>query len=87
LAPSANNVIQKTQKLPIMMSPTNKPKCKTEKCFLIESRRLPESVEGWNSSPAQSAGELWLKCTGHHSDWRRLYLKGFKAILLTNVNC
>ena len=29
--------------------------------FLIQTRRLPESIEGLNTSPAQSAGELWPK--------------------------
>ena len=44
---------------PIMMSPTSNPKPKTKSFILIQTRRLAESVDGLNSSLAQSAGELW----------------------------
>jgi len=42
-----------------MTSPTENHNPKTKKKFLIETCGLPESVEGSNSSQAQSAGELW----------------------------
>jgi len=37
-----------------------KPKIEKEKKFLTSSLRLAESVEGLNSSLAQSAGDLWF---------------------------
>jgi len=37
---------------------SRKPQIQSEKFFLISTRRLAESVEGLNSSLAQSPGEL-----------------------------
>jgi len=43
---------------PIMTSSTTNQKCKTFQFFKIESTRLSASLEGFNSSVVQSAGEL-----------------------------
>jgi len=42
----------------IMASPTENPKTKRKK-FSISTKRLAESTDGLNSSPAQSAGKIW----------------------------
>ena len=44
---------------PLMTSPKENTKSKSNRFFSIKTRRLPESVEGLNNSVAQSAGELW----------------------------
>jgi len=41
--------------------------------FLIWTTRLAESVEGSNSSLAQSVGEVWC-CTALQKKWRKRYL-------------
>ena len=41
------------------MSPTKNLEPKTKKFFSLQMRRLTESFEGMNSSPAQLTGELW----------------------------
>jgi len=45
---------------PIMTFPT-KNKLKPKNVFKISTKRLPESVGGFNSSLVQSAGELWCR--------------------------
>jgi len=42
-----------------MSLPPENAKSKTKKIFSISSRRRAESVDRFNSSLAQSAGELW----------------------------
>jgi len=46
---------------PLVTSPTDNHKAKTEFFFSIGTKRLPESVEGLNSSLALAAGEFWPK--------------------------
>jgi len=41
------------------MTLTTKTQIQTLPIFLIESTRISASIEGFKSSPAQSAGELW----------------------------
>jgi len=54
------NGAQKTQKHPHLWFPPREPQTRNKKIiFSILTRRLAESVEGFNSSLAQSAGELW----------------------------
>jgi len=52
-----------------MTLPLENPKHKTKKYFFIKSARLATSFEGWNSSQAQSAGEIyWFKVC---KKWRK----------------
>jgi len=48
---------------------------KTKTFFSISTRRLAESVDGLNSSLAQSTGELW-RCKALQKKWRTRDLKG-----------
>jgi len=57
-APRADSVIQKKKKLPTC-DVTNKKTNPKLNIFLVETRRLPESVEGLNSSLALATGDLW----------------------------
>jgi len=50
---------------PIMTSPTENPKPETQTFFKL-NRRLPEFVQGSNSSLAQFVGELWSCKVAEH---------------------
>ena len=54
-------VAKKSQKPPLAADPQRTPNRKRKAFFSISSRRLAESVDGLDSSPAQSPGELWPK--------------------------
>jgi len=60
---------------PIMMLPTENIKPKTKLFFSISSRRFAESVDGLNSSLAQSAGELW-RCKAWTKKWPAQDIEG-----------
>ena len=54
-------VAKKIQNTPTCGSSPSEPQTENKKCFFfISSRRLAESVDGLDSSQAQSAGELWI---------------------------
>jgi len=55
-------VAKNSQNTPTCSGPPSEPQTENEKrCFSISSRRLAESVDGLNSSVAQSPEELWPK--------------------------
>jgi len=62
---------------PLVASPQRTPNPK-RKYFSISTRRLAESVEGYNSSLAQSAGELWPEMS-RPIQWPTRGLKGFET--------
>jgi len=68
---------KKSKTPPRVAVPPANPKPKTKNVvFSISSRRLAESVDGLDSSLAQSAGELWI-FKGRVKKVARAGLKGF----------
>ena len=59
--------------------PQRTPNQKCKKLFLMSTRRLAESVEGFNSSLALAASDLWPK-KGEPIDWLLRSLKGYEFI-------
>jgi len=55
------NVAKSSKTCPHCDVTFRKPPPKTKSAFSISSRRLAESVDGLDSSVAQSPGELWPK--------------------------
>jgi len=67
---------QNNPKTPLLVTfSPEKPKHKTKKFFSILSTRLGQSVEGLNSSLAQSPGEL-QDCKALQEKWRTRDWKG-----------
>jgi len=62
----------------------NPPTKKTKNVFFISSRRLVESVDGLDSSLAQSAGELW-SCKNLKSRVEKVTRAGLKEFMVENV--
>ena len=61
---------------PLVAGPPREPQTENEKRFFsISTRRLAESVDGFDSSLAQSAGELW-SCRGRAKKMASAGLKG-----------
>ena len=70
---------KKSKNTPTCGSPPREPPTEYEKKnFSIWTRRLAESVEGLNSSPAQSPGKL-QDCKALQKKWLAQDLKGFKG--------
>jgi len=61
-SPGSGKVGQKSQNTPTCSGLPSEPQTENEKRFIsISRRRLAESVDGLDSSLAQSPGELWPK--------------------------
>jgi len=78
---------KKTKLTLIMTSQTKRSNPKLPNVFLLETRRLSASLEGLNSSLAQSADELWLETSW--TIYRHLRsLKSFKQLhKINSVQC